>query len=222
LVALFTLTTEREFIMATSVAHRSIVVVHRPQRISGFLTLVKAISQSMAAAPSTFPTPNPSLAQFNSDIAAFDAAETTAKTRTPGAAQTRDLKRALVLVDLDHEIAYVQSVVDANPTNAGTIAAAAGMSLRKVASRTKAPLAVKASTTSGSVKLVAKAVAKHTSNEWQYSVDGGKTWVSAPPTTQSKTTIPNLSPGVLTQFRSRAILKTGPSNWSDPVTLMVV
>jgi len=208
--------------MVTANTHRPIVTVQRPARIGVFLVLVKAISQSVAAAPGTFNKPDPTLAQFNTDIAALDAAQTTTKTRAPGAVAIRDQKRATVVLDLRRLVGYVQGIVDLDPSNATAIVAAAGMSLRKVPSRTKAPLAVKPHAISGTVSVAAKAVGKTTSNEWQFSVDGGKTWTAAPSTTKSRTTIPNLTPGVLTLFRHRANTKAGPANWSQTVSLMVV
>ncbi len=207
-----------------STAHTShpIVVVRRPGRIGAFLTLMKAISQSVAAAATTFPKPDPTIAQLDADISALDAAETSAKKRMPGAVVARNDQRVVVGHDLVRLVTYVQGVVNLDPTHAANIAAAAGMGLRKVGTRTKALLTAKPHTISGSVKLVAKVVSKHTSNEWQYSVDSGKTWVAAPSTIQAKTIIPGLTPGVLTQFRHRANTTSGPDNWSQTVALMVV
>ncbi len=94
------------------------------------------------------------------------------------------------------------------------------MSLRKVGARHKSDLAVK-QVVSGTVKVVAKGVLGSRSHEWQYSTDGGKTWVTTPPTTQASTTIPGLQPGVLTTFRQRVVTKVGPSDRSQPISVLV-
>ncbi len=73
---------------------------------------------------------------------------------------------------------------------------------------------------SGSVK-VAKATQGGRSYEWQYSTDGGKTWLSAPSTTQANATIHGLQSGVVTSFRQRAITKVGPTEWSQPIAALV-
>ncbi len=44
--------------------------------------------------------------------------------------------------------------------------------------------------------------ARRASYEWEYSTDGGKTWVAAPPSLQSKTTVTGLLSATMTQFRS--------------------
>jgi hypothetical protein len=60
-----------------------------------------------------------------------------------------------------------------------------------------------------------------TSYEWQYSVDGGKTWVVAPVTLQAKTTILGLTPGATVTFRYRGVTKTGDGDWSQLITFIV-
>jgi hypothetical protein len=59
------------------------------------------------------------------------------------------------------------------------------------------------------------------SYEWDYSTDGGKTWVLAPSTLQAKTTIAGLTPGATVLFRYRAVTKAGEADWSQPVSLLI-
>jgi hypothetical protein len=57
---------------------------------------------------------------------------------------------------------------------------------------------------------------------WEYSLDGGKTWVAAPITTQGRTTIAGLPSGTTVQFRYLAVTpKGGQGNWSQPLSLLV-
>jgi len=56
---------------------------------------------------------------------------------------------------------------------------------------------------------------------WQYSTDGGKTWVDASETLQAKTTVTGLSAGTTIQFRYRSVLKGGASDWSAPLSMVV-
>jgi hypothetical protein len=76
-------------------------------------------------------------------------------------------------------------------------------------------------TVSGSAKLVAASAGRRASYEWQYSTDGGKTWVMAPSTLQAKTTVTGLTPGATVDFRYRPVTKTGEGNWSQTVQLIV-
>jgi len=185
------------------------------------LALAKAIATAVAANKLLFPAPNPSLAQLTSDIAALDVAETATHTRATGTVETRNAKLAVVNSDLDLLRAYVQTVADADPANAASIATSAGMFVRKATTKVKQDLTAKPNKTlSGSVDVVVKASSSRESQEWQYSLDG-KTWVDAPPTLQSKTTIAGFTPGTIAYFRHRAVTKTGRTDWSQPVSLMV-
>ncbi len=158
-----------------------------------------------------------------SDINALIAAQNLAKTRAKGAVQARDAKLAVVITDLNQERAYVESIADANLANAAAIANSAGMEVRKQGAHPKkSAVNVKQAKASGSVAVTALVGSKQKqSHEWQYSIDGGKTYVGAPPTLQAKTTIPGLTVGVTVLVRHRAVLLTGPASWSDPVSLTV-
>jgi len=73
---------------------------------------------------------------------------------------------------------------------------------------------------SGSVKLVAKAVAPRACYDWQYSTDQ-KAWTEVPPTLQSKTEIDGLLTATAYFFRFRGITKAGTGDWSQVVALLV-
>jgi hypothetical protein len=199
------------------------VVLHAPHTALAWLVLAKAVYDGLSNNKGLFVTPNPPLPQLSTDIDAFDAAETATHSRTVGAAATRDAKLVIVKADLAEVCVYVQGLVNADPANAATIAQSAGLSLRKVGVHSKAELSAKPdTTTSGSVDLVAKLGGVKAAHEWQYSIDGGKTWASVQTTLQAKTTITGLSPATTVLFRHRAITKTGPDAWSQPVSMIVV
>jgi len=115
----------------------------------------------------------------------------------------------------------VQKTVNANPGNAAALIQSAGMNVKKAAPRPKRVFAATEGTVSGSVKLVTEAAARRASYEWQYSTDGAKTWTPAPPTLQAKTTITGLPPGTAVAFRYRSVVKAGPSDWSQPIQIIV-
>jgi hypothetical protein len=86
--------------------------------------------------------------------------------------------------------------------------------------RSKPSLATK-QTLSGAVHVVAKATKGAKADNWQYSTDGGKTWLSAPTSTKSTTLITRLTPGGTLTVRHQAVTKAGPLDWSQPVTAIV-
>jgi hypothetical protein len=187
--------------------------------VPAVLSRGNAIVTAMGANTGTFKSPTPALAVVTGHLTTLSTAEAALKART-GTRADRDTQLQLVVDDLHQLHTYVQQLATASPSQAANIAADASMSLRKTSPRHKSDLAA-SQEVSGTVKVASKAVAGGKSYEWQYSTDGGKTWLAVSPTTQAKVAIPNLQPGVTTAFRSRAVTKSGPTDWSDPVTIVV-
>jgi hypothetical protein len=197
----------------------NVVLALKPASVPKLIVRATSIVNAMTANKTTFPAPTPTLAQCLADITALTNAETALKSHT-GPRADRDNQRKLVVADMQSLHAYVQQLASASPAQASAIATDADMTLRKVTAHTKAPLAVK-QTVSGSVKVVAKATKGAKGNEWQYSVDGGKTWIDVPPTTKATVTINSLTPGVTVSYRQRVLTKTGLGDWSQPISALV-
>jgi hypothetical protein len=201
---------------------RTRVTLKLPKPVLALLALAKAVYAALFANKAMFTSPNPPLAQLASDTAALETAQTATETHAPGSIETRNAKRAALVLDLQQERAYVQLVADAGPENAATIAANAGMTVHKVTSHNKDTLTVKPSKkTTGAIDLVALAGVGRKAHDWEYSLDG-KTWTAAPSTLASKTTIPGFTPGATVYVRHRPVTKTGPDPWSQVVSTIVV
>ena len=115
----------------------------------------------------------------------------------------------------------MQAIADATPENGATIIQSAGIAVRKVPLRATRVFGAKPGLVSGSAKLTATIAARRASYDWEYSIDGGKTWVSAPSTLQAKTTITGLPVGTSVLFRYRTLTKTGEGDWSQGLSLLV-
>jgi hypothetical protein len=200
--------------------HKIIVVLGLPSRIADFIVRATAIGNAMTANSKEFPSPPLALTVLTSHINDLTAKQAVTKTRVDGAVADRDAARKQVVIDLGQLQGYVQQVVNADPANAASLASDAGMSLRKYTHPAKPPLAGK-SPSVGTVHLAAKAAQGAGSNEWQYSTDGGKTWLSLPATTQAKTTVTGLTSATAVTFRHRPVTKAGPQDWSQPITTVV-
>jgi hypothetical protein len=181
----------------------------------------RAIVAALAANPTMFPKPVPPLAQVTADIEAFDDAHVVALSRASGKVEARDAELLPLLADLDALKQFVQSLADADPENAEAIITKAGMSVRKRRASGKVALVARAGANTGFVDVIAKAV-KNAAHEWAYSLDGGQTWLGMPTSLQAKVKVGPLTPGTLAKFRHRVVTKTGPGDWDDPVSLMVV
>ncbi len=207
--------------MATLKApHRSIVSLALPKTVPALISYAEQVVKAMTNNAS-FPTPSPTLAAISQAIDDLQAAEAAALSRTKGAVQARNDKRLALVKLLETLKTYIQNVADLNNETAATVIKSAGLAVRKTPTRKPHVFTVLEGGLSGSVKLSTGSAGARSSYLWQYSADGGKTWVDVPGTIQAKTTVTGLPAGATVQFRYRAITKTGQSDWSAAVAFLV-
>ena len=204
----------------TKSIRRPTVTLQLPKSVPPLIVYAQGIVKRMTG-NTTFPNPSPALSAITSAIDDLQTAEAAALARTKGAAAARNAKRTAMVALLQQLRAYIQTTADANAPNAAAIIQSAGVEVRKTPTRTARVFAAKQGTDSGVATVVAAKAASRASYEWEYSTDGGKTWVAAPPTLQSKTTIAGLTPGATVEFKYRPVTKTGGGDWSQPVSLLV-
>ena len=168
-----------------------------------------------------FPSPTPPLPTVSASIDALISAQNAAATRVGGAVTARNVAKNVLTIQLKQLGAYVQSVADGDAENSATIIEGARISVRKVPVRPVRAFNAAQGPTTGTAKLVAHSASGRAAYEWEYSTDGGKTWVAAPPSLQAKTTVTGLPAGTSVQFRYRSVTRTGATDWSTPVTLLV-
>jgi hypothetical protein len=200
--------------------HRVLVALKPPKTAPELLVLARTIVEAMRG-NSWFPAPVPSLATVQAAIDRLAEAEVAALSMTVGLKQARNSARAALVALLHRLKAYVQGVADENPDLAASIIEGAALSVAARGDKAKAPFAILQGGVSGSVRLVAKAVTKVASYEWQLSKDAGKTWVDLPTTLQAKTTVSGLTPGMTYGFRFRAIKRPGVGDWCEASRYMV-
>ncbi len=205
---------------ATTSLPRTLVALLLPRSTPAAITVARAIVQSMTGNAS-FPTPVPALAAVSSAIAALDAAQAAVLTRTRGTVEARDDRRVELTILLFALKGYVQSVADADRENAVALIQSTGMHVAAAAPPRQRGFAAMPGMLSGTVKLEAVAAAKRAAYEWEYSLDGGKTWLVAPVTLGSRTSVSGLPPGASVCFRYRAVTKAGQGDWSQPVSIIV-
>jgi hypothetical protein len=203
-----------------TITPRAMASVKLPKRLADLITYAQAIVKAMTNNPS-FPTPTPTLAALIAAIDDLQIAETAALSRVKGAVAVRNDKRAALVRLLQQLKAYVQTVADANVENGGAIIQSAALSVKKTPVLKPRIFEAVQGAVSGSAKVVAPSAGLRASYEWEYSVDGGKTWVSVPGTLQAKTTVTGLPAGSTVMFRYKAIVKTGAGDWSQPIALVV-
>lgn len=172
---------------------------------------------------SWFPAPVPTLAEVQAAIDALDEEETRTLTRVRDAVPARNEKRLVLVARLQHLAAYVQSIADANPEHAASIIESAGMYVKKRRGHGGRVFGAEPTGISGEARLTAPKAGDRAAYEFQYSLDGGKTWLGLPQpvTTSTTATVENLKRGSTVHFRYRATVKGVTGDWSDPVVMIV-
>jgi hypothetical protein len=206
--------------MANNNPHRVFVVRKLPLSIPLLIEYVRAILAAMAG-NAHFPTPTPPLATLTTSVNGLESAQATTKTRAPGSVAARDTAHKQVTDQVHQLFGYIQQIADANPEQAAEIIASAGIKSRTNVPPTKPPFAVNPGPVSGSARLAMKAAGGRAAYDWEYSLDGGKTWVAATTTVQAKTVISGLPVATSVMFRARAVIKGGAADWGQPITLVV-
>ncbi len=208
--------------MATPIktSRRSLVTLSLPKSVPALIVYAQGIVKRMTGNPS-FPNPAPTLAAVSAAAADLQTAEAAALARTKGAAAARDDKRKALVALLQSLRAHIQSAADADEPNGPALIESAGVAVRKAPTRHARVFAAKPGRVSGVATVVAASAGHRASYEWEYSTDGGKTWVAAPPTLQAKTSIAGLLPGATVQFKYRSVSRSGAADWSQPVSLMI-
>jgi hypothetical protein len=206
--------------MKIQIPHHVFVVRKLPRSVPIFIEYVRTVLAAMATSPH-FPGPSPSLATVTASVGALESAQATTKTRAPGSTEVRDAALALVIGQVQLLLGYVQQVADGSPEQAAAIIASAGLRARAIGARNKPPFVVRLGALSGTARLVAKAAGGRAAYDWEYSVDGGKTWSAATTTLQATTVIAGLPVAAMVVFRFRSVIKGGAGDWSQPVSLLV-
>jgi len=200
--------------------HRSIVALSLPHPVPALIAYAQQIVKAMTGNPA-FPAPVPPLPAVTAAIDDLQSAEAAALTRVKGAVITRNEKKTALIMLLQQLKAYIQAQADANIENGASIIASAGVAVKKPVVHAPRVFDARPGPVSGSAKLLAASAGPHASYVWQYSTDGGKTWVLAPVTVQAKTIVVGLTPGATVQFRYRPVTKTGEGDWSQTIVLLV-
>ena len=203
---------------------RFVVVLKLPEyEVPLLVTRARAIVERMTG-NSWFPSPSPSLAVVQAAIDDLFEAETKTLTKVTGSATARNDKRTVLVSRLQQLRSHVEAIATANPEHAGSIVESAGMYQKKSGGRAPNVFTAKDGSVSGEVELSAPRVGNRPAYEFQYSLDGGGTWVSLPVSpirTKASATVKGLKPGSTVHFQYRVTVKDVAGDWSDPIAMIV-
>lgn len=191
-----------------------------PTTVAALLVFGRYVVQCMTDNP-WFPAPFPDLGIIANHLDDLEAAELTARTRGQGTAAARDDTALLVLGDLNALLGYVGWIISQNPGQATTITESAGLKPKRYTKPQKPALRAFLGPSPGEIRVEAKSAGRGTAYEWQYSTDGGQTWVTMAVTTRADTSLAGVPPGTTYLFRFRATQKGVTTDWSATVSLTV-
>ena len=200
----------------------------KKSKIALILAAARVIYSAMLAEALRFTAPVPTLVMLLAQITALDLAEQ-AIARSPRGTATpvRNAARDTLWASLKSLQSYVQTVADADLANGFAIIKSAGFDVALHSTRDKPILAAELMGFPGMVKLVANAHAltggatKRATYNWEYSLDGGHTWLSVPGTPLAKTTVSGLPVMTNVSFRVSVTLGGVMAPWAQSVTIPV-
>lgn len=200
--------------------NRNPIALNLPATVALLIVFGRHVVQKMTGNP-WFLNLVAMLAAFTTHLDQLEKSEATAKGNGKGAAAARDLDLKLVLDDLNSLKAAVQAVANQNSAQAAAITESAGMSPKKRGKYLKPELSAAMAAVPGQVIVRAKAVKRGAAYEWQYSADGGKTWVAMGITTVAHTSLLGVAMGTVYEFRFRTTFNAATTDWSQTVCLFV-
>ncbi|MFT3774967.1 MAG: hypothetical protein QM820_57195 [Minicystis sp.] len=196
-------------------------------KISDLITGTNTICTAMGGNQAVYNAPSPALSVLTNLAQDLAAAQENVRARVVGAVAIRDEKRIVLVNALESERMYIQVLANASPQQAISIITGAGMKVANLPVHAKPLLDAVHGEQPGVVVLVANASIlvenpnRRTCFNWQYTVDGGRIWVTAPTTPVASTTITGLPSLTLCGFRVSVTTKAGQTAWSQVVTLVV-
>ena len=214
--------------MSTILIPRTRVAIGADRRsYPPLITRAHAVQAAIAADPALFPAANPAPAVFLVQIQTLEAAQQRTTAKVPGASADRNAAGDVVVTSLGEIRTYVQGLCDASPEKAAQIIAAASMKAIVPAAYHKPVIAAQLGVASGGVllrankhALVGKTSAMCTFN-WEYSLDGQKTWIAVLGTPVPATSIAGLPPLATVSFRVSVTTRKVTGAHCQPVSIIV-
>jgi len=200
-------------------AKQFVIVLQLSKVVAVLLVFCRHVVQAMTNNV-WFPDPSPTLQGVTAHLDDLQSSQARALTRAEGAAAARDLDLKQVVDDVKRLAWYVTSILLQNPGQEAVIAESAGFTLRKASRATKPFLAASMGPSPGQVIVRAKAIKGAGAYEWQYSVDGGESWLAMGTSTVANHGVTGLGQGTVL-FRFRTTRKNTTSDWSQTLSFHV-
>jgi hypothetical protein len=198
---------------------RFVIALLLPSNVAALIIFGRQVWAAIAANAAYFATPSPTVAAATANLDALEQAEALVPHGGPPAVAARNLKQAAVETDLKTFKAYLLGLCMLSPALAEAMIVASCLRQGRTTPRSKPLLAAKLGAAPHQIVLRAKAVAKRgVAYLWQYSIDGGATWVNIGTSTEANTIFTGATPKTAYLFRYQATIKQTTSAPSQPIS----
>lgn len=207
---------------------RAVLKIDR-RNTADVLRRARAMDNGMGDNAAQFTAPSPPLSVLEAQIAKVEQCQAQVEAGGRGMASARDFERSTLVGMMESERQYVQLLADSTPTWEAKVALiqASGLEVAGDTSYQKAVLTVRQGPP-GTVELDAYARLLAGKRgpmrffNWEYTTNGGQSFVALPPTPISKTTVANLTPLTTVGFRVCVTHSDGTTGaWSQVVMFLV-
>jgi len=191
--------------------------------ISIYITEVQGVyAKIFANAGGVYPPPV-WLPTLSTNINVLDAAEKDVQKDAPNAVATRNTAWVKVDLMMDDVVDFVNSLARNNQPNAVLLITGANMVVIDRGVRVKEILSAKRGKLSGTANLRAKKVPYAKSYVWEYSIDGGITWITTIKITPGgNTVVTGLATLTIVHFRYYAVTTRGNTDYCNAVYCVIL
>jgi hypothetical protein len=188
-----------------------------------YISEVQGVYDKVFANAGGFYPPPVWLPTLLTKINALAAAEKAVKDDVANAVATRNTAWVAVDLAMDDIVGFVNFCARGNQPNAVVIITGANMQVITRGVRIKEILSATRGKLSGTCRLMAKAVPFAKSYVWEYSKDGGITWITSIPITPGgRTIVTGLTPLTIVHFRYYAVTTRGNTDYCHPVYCVIL
>lgn len=169
-----------------------------------------------------FTTPNPTLPSITTQVGVVSTALSNATNKPTRAVLAVQLR--LLMLMMTTLRAYVQTVANVNAETAEAVVLSSGMDVKKITPRQKRIFNVVNTLISGTVKAGCPKVKGGRAYAFQYTStpEDPKSMISAGILPAAECTVEDLVSGTEYTFYYASITKTGQSDWSDGISIVVM
>ena len=191
--------------------------------ISSYISEVQGVYAKIYANAGGIYPPPAWLPALSTKINDLDNAENNVQKDAPNAVATRNTAWVLVDLAMGDVVDFVNSLARNNQPNAVLLITGANMVVIDRGVRVKEILSAKRGKLSGTANLRAKKVPYAKSYVWEYSIDGGITWITTIKITPGgNTVVTGLATLTIVHFRYYAVTTRGNTDYCNAVYCVIL